>query len=200
MTQKQKLVYGVGVNDIDEPVKINGKPLKFYNTWKSMLKRCYSEKYQAKNPTYVGCGVCDEWLVLSNFKVWFDANYRTGMELDKDILIPSNKVYSPDTCQFVPHHINSLLTDDGANRGDYPLGVRARKPNPKTGKRVNVTYEASCRDGHGGKLHKTFKTVAEARQWYITTKKKVAKEQAIHAFEAGDITEDVYQALITRQW
>ena len=70
---------------------------------------------------------------------------------------------------------------------------------PKTGK-INTTYEAQCRDGHGRQLRKVFKTVPEARHWYITTKKKVANEQAIHAFEAGDIAEEVYQALITREW
>ena len=201
MTPKktQKLVCGIGVNDLTEPVKKNGRNLKFYDTWVHMLQRCYSEKCQTKKPTYRGCSACDEWLLLSNFKVWFDTNYRDGMSLDKDILIQGNKVYCPETCRFVPGYINSLMTDAGAIRGELPLGVSARKPNPKTS-RVNTTYMARCSDGHGGELDKTFKTVAEARQWYITTKKKIANEQAIRGFEAGDITEDVYQALITREW
>ena len=197
--QKQKLVQGVGINDLAEPVEINGKSLKFYNTWKSMLQRCYSEKRQTKKPTYRGCSVCDEWLSLSTFKEWFDANYRDGMELDKDILIPGNKVYSPEACSFVPGYINTLLTNAGAARGDYPLGVKAMKPNPKT-RRINTTYEARCCDGHGKNLCKTFKTVPEAAAWYTMTKKKVADEQAIHAFGSGDITEEVYQALIIREW
>ena len=199
MAKQTKLVCGVGINNLDEPVKVNGKTLKFYAIWKAMLQRCYSEKCQARNPTYRGCSVCSEWLSLSTFKIWFDANYRDNMALDKDILIPGNKIYSPESCSFVPGYINSLLCDSGAARGDLPLGVIARKPNLKA-RKINTTYEAFCHDGHGKKLTRTFRTVAEARQWYITTKKKVANEQAIHAFEAGDITEDVYQALITRQW
>ena len=190
---------GVGINDLDEPVFKNGKPLRFYHAWASMLMRCHSEECQAKHPTYIGCGVCPEWLSLSTFKVWFDANYREGMELDKDVLIPGNKVYSPEACSFVPGYINSLMTDAGAIRGDYPLGVRARKPNPKT-RKINTTYEAQCRDGYGKKLARTFKTVPEAAAWYSMVKTMVVKEQAIRAFEAGDITEDVYQALITREW
>ena len=197
--QTKRLVCGVGVNDLTGPVYKNGSNLKFYDTWIHMLNRCYSEKYQTKKPTYRGCSVCDGWLLLSNFKVWFDANYRDGMSLDKDILVQGNKVYSPETCRFVPGYVNTLLTDAGAIRGELPLGVSARKPNPKTS-RVNTTYMARCSDGHGGELTRTFKTVAEARQWYTTTKKKVTSEQAIYAFEAGDITEDVYQALITREW
>ena len=196
--QKQKLVQGVGINDLAEPVEINGKSLKFYNTWKSMLQRCYSEKRQTKKPTYRGCSVCDEWLSLSTFKEWFDANYRTGMELDKDILVKGNRVYCPEACSFIPRYINNLLTDAGAIRGELPCGVVAQKPSSHG--QINTTYTARCRDGHGGMRRKTFKTVAEARQWYITTKKKVVSEQATRAFEAGDITGDVYQALITREW
>ena len=197
--QTKQTAYGVGINDLAEPVYKNGNNLKFYNIWNAMLQRCYSDKYQAKNPTYVGCSVCDEWLLLSTFKIWFDANYRDGMELDKDILITGNKVYGPAACRFVPHHINRLLTDSGAIRGDYPLGVSAMKPSPKT-RRISTTYTARCCGGHGKSLYKTFKTVAEARQWYVTTKTRIVKEQAIRAFGAGDITGDVYQALITREW
>lgn len=99
----------------------------------------------------------------------------------------------------MPGYINNLLTNAGAIRGDYPLGVRAQKPNPKTS-RVNITYTARCSGRHGKQLNKTFKTVAEGRQWYSATKARIVKEQAVRAFGAGDITDDVYQALITREW
>ena len=199
MNTKQKRVYGFGINDLDGPVTINGNNLKFYDVWYAMLTRCYSDKLQTRSPTYRGCSVCDEWLSLSTFKVWFDANYREGTALDKDILIPGNKVYSPDTCSFVPAYINSLLTDAGAIRGELPLGVRAVKSKLKNGQ-INTAYRAQCSDGNGKRPNKTLKTVPEAAAWYIIEKKKVVKEQAIRAFEAGDITEDVYKALITREW
>ena len=194
----KKLVCGAGINDLAEPVYKNGKHLKFYDAWQAMIRRCYSKKYQAKRPTYIGCSVCDEWLILSNFREWYDIHYRDGMSLDKDILIPGNKIYSPKACSFVPDYINTLLTNSGAIRGELPCGVVAQKPSSHG--QINTTYTARCRDGHGGMRRKTFKTVAEARQWYITTKKKVVSEQATRAFEAGDITGDVYQALITREW
>ena len=38
-----------------------------YSTWKSMLTRCYDEKYHIKKPTYENCYVCDEWLNFQNF-------------------------------------------------------------------------------------------------------------------------------------
>ena len=121
------------------------------------------------------------------------------MELDKDILVKGNKIYSPEACRFVPQYINTLLTNAGAARGELPCGGVALKPNPKFG-RINTTYRGYCRDGHGKWLNKTFKTVEGARQWYSATKRKVANEQATRALGAGDITGDVYQALITREW
>ena len=194
-----RLVYDKGMNDLDEPIWKDGKTLKFYKTWQGMLSRCYSEESLSKHRTYVGCSVCSSWLSLSNFKVWFDVNYREGMALDKDILIQGNKIYSPEACRFVPEYINNLLTDAGAARGAYPLGVTAVKSKAKNG-RITTTYQAACRGGNGKKCYKNFRTIPEAAAWYSLKKKEVVGQQAIHAFMAGDITEDVYQALIARGW
>ena len=44
--------------------------------------------------------------------------------LDKDILIHGNKVYSPETCIFVPQTINALLVTKGRNKEkELPVGV-----------------------------------------------------------------------------
>ena len=43
--------------------------------------------------------------------------------MDKDILIKGNKVYSPETCCFVPNEINVLFTKRESLRGKYPIGV-----------------------------------------------------------------------------
>jgi hypothetical protein len=114
----KKDVYGFGVNDM-----LNTRGEKFYNTWISMLKRCYDAKFHKKNPTYMGCYVCDEWKYLSKFKKWFDANYIGGYELDKDILIQGNKVYSPDTCCFVPRSINACVNYTKKSKKEHPTGV-----------------------------------------------------------------------------
>ena len=100
---------------------------KIYKTWQSMLQRCYDLKYHEKQPTYIGCEVCDEWLNFQNFARWYYDNYYEidgeRMELDKDILIKGNKVYSPQTCVFVPQCINSLFTKRDNCRGNLPIGV-----------------------------------------------------------------------------
>jgi hypothetical protein len=191
-------VYGVGVNDLNQIVQVNGKILPTYRCWRDMLKRCYSAKALIKNLTYIGCSVSEEWKTLSNFKEWYDANYRECFELDKDILYPGNKIYSADTCCFVPHYLNSLLIDCGASRGDLPLGVTEIKPN-NIG-RISSTYLAQCSDGYGARLTKTFKTIEEAQAWYSITKKRIVAEQVHRAWSNGDISAEVAMALLKREF
>jgi len=126
--RKPKLVYGVGVNDADYAVNTtgsDGKQLRcaYYRAWKSMLERAYSLKYQAMRPTYTDVAVCEEWHSFMAFRAWMMTQDWEGKQLDKDIIVPGNKVYSPATCVFVSPQINSLLTDHAAARGEWPIGV-----------------------------------------------------------------------------
>lgn len=104
-----------------------------YLKWHDMLVRCYNEKFHERQPQYKGCTVCEEWLNYSNFKVWYDQHKIHGMELDldKDILFKGNKVYSPETCCFVPHAINTLFLSKKEARGKYPIGVSYEKEKNK---------------------------------------------------------------------
>lgn len=104
-----------------------------YLKWHDMIHRCYNAKFHKRQPQYIGCMVCEEWLNYSNFKVWYDQNKIVGMslDLDKDILFKGNKVYSPETCCFVPHAINTLFLNGKKNRGDLPLGVHFDKSKGK---------------------------------------------------------------------
>ena len=85
----------------------NGKITKVYKTWNNMLQRCYDEKSLGNNPTYKGCTVVKEWHNFQVFGKWFDNNYIEGYQIDKDIKVPGNRVYGPDTCTFVTHMENS---------------------------------------------------------------------------------------------
>lgn len=110
---RRKPVYGIGINDADYVVstKANGKHVTcpFYRAWHNMMKRCYDRKCQEKQPTYKGCIVSYEWHRFSVFRAWMEKQDWQGNELDKDILLPGNKVYSPHNCMFVTRQINSLL-------------------------------------------------------------------------------------------
>lgn len=127
-----KSIFNVGyIGQGKYKTNANGKPTKVYNHWRDMLKRCYNPYYLNKEPTYIDCYVCEEWLCFQNFAEWFYKNYYEiegeKMCLDKDILCKGNKVYSPKTCIFVPQRINNLFTKRQNDRGNYPVGVNSHK-------------------------------------------------------------------------
>ena len=148
----KKLVWGVGVNDLpyrtqvyEYVTKDGGKRVQkhvfkcpYYKAWTSMLKRCYSEKYLESNPTYIGTSVCSEWVYASEFKKWMEQQDWDGKSLDKDIIAPRSKLYSPETCAFVLAATNTFVIACDASRGDSPIGVTLLK---RTGK-----YKAQCRN------------------------------------------------------
>ena len=128
LPKKPKLVRGVGVNDADYPVNPLGpdgkrRMCQYYSTWQNTLMRAYCQKYHAQFPTYIGVTVCEEWHSFMAFRAWMMTQGWEGKQLDKDIIVPGNKVYSPATCVFVSSQINSLLLDCAAARGKWPIGV-----------------------------------------------------------------------------
>lgn len=82
-----------------------------YTAWADMLKRCYSPKYHAKQPTYRECSVAVEWHNFQNFATWYYINVpKQKVALDKDALVKGNRVYSPTTCKFLTHQENSEIS------------------------------------------------------------------------------------------
>ncbi len=100
---------------------------RLYNVWNNMIKRCYDEQCQEKLSTYKGCSVDERWHNFQNFAEWYENNYNfnsmNNWHLDKDILVKGNRVYSPETCCFIPQEINTLFTKRQNNRGKYPIGI-----------------------------------------------------------------------------
>ncbi len=166
LRKRNKLIQGVGVNDADYNVyeyeTIGGKKkivwrCKFYQTWKNMLERCYSNNFQSKNPTYKGCSTCDDWLIFSKFRTWMESQDWEGKQLDKDLLVEGNKVYSPDDCIFVHPTVNKFTTDHGNARGEYMIGVYWSKNagkfmsqccNPFNGKQEHLGYFTNELEAH----------------------------------------------------
>lgn len=152
-----KLVRAIGVNDLRGQVNTIKDGAAVYRRWSGMLNRCYSVNYHVVHPTYAGCSVADEWLVFSNFYDWMVQQQWGGKHLDKDLLIPGNKLYAPDRCVFVDPTINSFLLDASRMRGDYPLGVSwipnrkefmVKCSNPLTRKQETVGYAKDALSAH----------------------------------------------------
>lgn len=123
-----KLVCNVGFNSGKYPATKDGKILKEYDVWRQVLVRCYDPKYQKKKPSYIGCSVSENFKNFTYFYEWARQQIGFGQEnyhLDKDLLIKGNKLYSEDTCLFLPQELNSLLLSNKAVRGSLPIGVCA---------------------------------------------------------------------------
>ena len=155
-----------------------------YQTWTSMIRRCYDVKCQEKYRSYIGCTVAPEWHNFQIFAEWYDENiYKVGderIDIDKDILIKGNRIYSPETCIFAPQKINSLIVNKASARGLYPVGVTWSKKMQKfsaacsnTNKQVYLGYHTTPEEAfHVYKDYKEnlIKMVAELYKDYIPTK------------------------------
>lgn len=118
-------VYGVGFIGVGKYTSSKkGPDLKAYTTWTGMLERCYSENLRYKNPTYADCSVCEYWHNFQNFAEWFYCNYKKDLELDKDIRLDGNKIYSPDSCLFVTKAENMAKAGAKNYTLTSPLGVK----------------------------------------------------------------------------
>lgn len=164
----------VGVGE--HKTSINGKETPACKRWHGVLRRGFDTRVKEESPTYKDSSVCEEWHNFQNFAKWYDDNYyEVGgekMELDKDILVKGNKVYSPETCVFVPRTINLLFTKSDKARGNTPIGVCYIK-------RDNG-YRAFC-STNGGHWHsQLFKTEREAFNAYKDFKEQYIKEVAEH--------------------
>lgn len=160
MARPKRLLCGVGINDSDYAIAktVDGKRklCPIYQVWASMIKRCHCEIFHKENPSYTECSVCDEWLIFSNFKKWMDNQDWRGKELDKDLIIKGNKVYSPETCAFVDCVVNNFIRDGKSGRG-LPPGVsmhkkigkfQARACNPINKNQEHIGYFLSEHEAH----------------------------------------------------
>ena len=183
-------VYGVGITGTKYPSKVNGVHTKEYKLWTHMLQRCYSDSFKKKRPTYEGCGVSDNFKSYEYFYEW--CHNQVGFsnkdwQLDKDLLIRGNKIYSESTCIFIPSEINSLLINCTASRGKHLIGVYWSKT-------ANAFVSRVSRNKGGSEHLGYFKTEIEAFRAYKQAKETFVKEQAEKW--KGKIDERAYNALM----
>ena len=171
-------VYSIGIAGTKYPSTINGVLTKEYDLWHSMLQRCYSDSYKKNHLTYQGCEVSENFKSYEYFYEW--CNQQVGFDndgngnpfhLDKDLLVKGNKIYSEDSCVFIPAEINSLLTKSTASRGEHLIGVHWCKK--------GKAFKAQISKNKGKREHLgLFKTEIEAFNAYKQAKEAFVKEQA----------------------
>ena len=167
-------VFGVGISGTKYQPTINGVNTKEYDLWCSMIQRCYSDTYKKKQPTYEGCKCSENFKSFEYFHEWCHKQVgfaNEGWQLDKDLLIKGNKVYSEDSCVFLPREINQLLVKRENMRGKYLIGVHWCNTKKVFVAQVSKNKGKSERLGY-------FKTEMEAFNAYKQAKEAFVKEVA----------------------
>ena len=139
-----------------------------------MLERCCSDTYKKKNPTYIDCEVSHSFKNYEYFYEWCHNQIgfgECGFQLDKDLLVKGNKVYSENTCVFIPKEINVALTKCTASRGEHLVGVYWHKTKKAFVAMVNKNKGIQEHLGY-------FNTETEAYNAYKVAKESFIKEQA----------------------
>ena len=119
----RSLCYGVGINDVMIPYFTRTRT---WRTWSGIIRRTNNRDPKWINEqnkiSYLGCTLDSRWYKLSAFKEWIEQwDDFQNKEVDKDILIPGNKIYGPDTCLMVRPSVNAWFKPTVV--GDLPRGV-----------------------------------------------------------------------------
>ena len=183
-------VCGVGVLGTKYQAYEYGVVTKEYALWCSMLQRCYSDTYKKKRPTYEDCKCSENFKSYEYFYEWCHGQIGFDNEdwhLDKDLLVKGNKVYSENTCVFIPKEINILLINCTASRGKHLIGVYWSKT--ANAFVARVSRNKGCSEHLG-----LFNTEIEAFNAYKQAKEAFVKEQANEW--KGKIDDRAYEALM----
>lgn len=149
MSRKRKLIHGYeDKQDSDGlwikswPVKIEGEDYTSHQMslsvrrWNYIQTRC---RLRGSDLTGFGdmsvCGFKDfqEFAQWSQAQVGYSELEVVGgkmqaWSLDKDLLSQASKIYSPETCLFVPHYVNAF-TSNSKQKGGKLLGVTSSSKN-----------------------------------------------------------------------
>lgn len=184
LNKDARLTNGIGYFGNDKRYEFDNKA---YGVWYHILRKVKNDPDNNK--------ICEEWKDYNNFLEWYDKNYYSvdgeKMELVKDFFDKENKLYSPDTCIFVPYRIIRLLQGSKANSNTkLPTGVGKKKNSD--------TYYSTCAIIKNGKKttirHSGFNTPKEAYKQYVKDRKKYIKD--VSEAYRYDIPEKLYYAII----
>jgi hypothetical protein len=95
--------------------------MELKSRWYGIKERC-----NPASKRYNNCTLGKEWEKFENFEKWYYENYYSieePLEVDKDLLVKGNRMYSPDTCLLLPRFINTLITKT-RSYSLLPIGVK----------------------------------------------------------------------------
>jgi len=182
--------YGVGyIGHGIHKAKIEGKHNPVYSVWCNILRRCYHQ-LDIMYPYYGerGVRVAEDWHNFQNFAGWYLLNHKQGYDIDKDLRVRDCKIYSEDTCWFIPKRINCAINSNIKVKLDnLPNGVHRNA-------RGKPYYSSLCIDGVKRRLG-SFNTADEAFLAYKTAKEDYLKRIATEEYALGTISREIMEAL-----
>lgn len=106
-----------------------------YFVWYHIVERCYKPTRRKSDESYIGCEICEDWLIYQNFAEWYNSNFYSCPEtlmIDKDLMGIESGYYSPETCVLIPKTLNltlvSSLKNSKTNKSkNLPIGVQRQK-------------------------------------------------------------------------
>ncbi|AGH32089.1 HNH endonuclease [Vibrio phage 11895-B1] len=151
----------------------DGKRIKYkeFSYWLDMSTRCNNPNYALKFPTYKDVIMSDTFEDYNIFVEWCRSKpqfFEDNFVLDKDIVLPKNKIYHEDFCNFVPPQVNGffVMRTNGRNK-ELPVGVSWCNSEGK--------FKAYCSQLNGkNKMLGRFKNEVEAGIAYINYKNSLA--------------------------
>lgn len=162
-------VFDVGyVGSGEFKTSLNGIFTEEYKAWCSMMARCYSDSFKKNELSYKECSVHRDWHNFQVFAKWYTSQkqYKLGYQLDKDILVTGNKIYSKDTCCLVPVEINKGVIGSKDVEKDK-FGI-SKRPNGK----YQLRYSEFGKRVHVG----DFEDIKSARDKYLEMKSKYVRK------------------------
>lgn len=152
-----------------------------YAIWRDMLRRSYDIMYHERQPTYKDVTVHHDWHNFQNFADWFytKSNYQDGWHLDKDLLSVTAKIYSQDTCVFVPQALNNFMVNVQLSNTSGYTGVSWCKQSNSWIARIKLVNT------------KKYKSLG-----YFSTKEEAAKAYDAARAEQAQVWKDRMQGIL----
>lgn len=179
-------VHGFGYRGVGNyKVSIGGVHTNEYKIWKGIMYRIFS----GENKTYKNVSVCEEWLNFQNFAKWYDENYPKHIndikfEIDKDLKQYSFdfKIYSPETCVWLPKRINIFIYRKHKNT----ISISYDKSRNKW---VSGTTDFNT----GEFIRKRFNTQEEAHEFYLKVRAEQVEKAKDYLRSLNYLPEEIIQ-------
>lgn len=176
--------------------RIDGKSLRThsYNVWVHVRQRCTNKSTKRDHTTYTTCEMSEFFSDFNSFAEWHtkQVGYKEPYyQIDKDILVRNNKIYSENTCVLVPPALNAFFVSNKARRGEFPIGVTFNQREQKFKSAIRID---------GKKLHLGYFKSADAAFLAYKNAKELEAKRWAERLQSGEYLVDERVITALQNW